>query len=78
MDALSDERKVKYESNETLLAAIAKSEVDFGMFDQGVKQFLIDKLSIKGINVIQSLTFTRQLYVAFNDIEIRNAFDKYL
>jgi ABC-type amino acid transport substrate-binding protein len=78
VDALSADYKVKYKSNETLLVAIANSEADFGMFDQGVKQFLIGKLSVKGICVIQQLTFTRQLYMAFNDIDIKNAFDKYL
>jgi polar amino acid transport system substrate-binding protein len=70
--------KKTYKSNEYLLAAIGEQDVHFGVFDQGVKQFLMEKLFIKNIRVMNSLTFIRPLFMAFHKKEIKEAFDKYL
>jgi hypothetical protein len=69
---------VHYQNNEDLLVAIGKQEVHFGIFDRGVKQFLIEKLSVKNIRAINALTFIRPLFIAFHDKEIKDAFDKQL
>jgi hypothetical protein len=58
---------VSYQNNENLLLAISKREVDFGIFDQGVKQFLMEKLFLKNIRVMNALTFIRPLFMAFHE-----------
>jgi hypothetical protein len=78
VNALDPKCKIIYKDNENLLSDIGKKEVNFGIFDQGVKNFIMEKLFIKNIYVINALTFTRQLYMAFNDENIRNVFDKHL
>jgi polar amino acid transport system substrate-binding protein len=76
--ALNQQCTVHYQNNEDLLVAIGKQEVHFGIFDRGVKQFLIEKLSVKNIRAINALTFIRPLFIAFHDKEIKDAFDKQL
>ncbi|MDR2638381.1 MAG: transporter substrate-binding domain-containing protein [Helicobacteraceae bacterium] len=78
VQALSDESKVVYSDNEKLLIAVAGQAVDFGIFDRGVKAFLAEKLSLSNIRAIEALTFNRELFIAFNDPAIRDAFDRYL
>ncbi|GHV04320.1 hypothetical protein AGMMS50229_05450 [Campylobacterota bacterium] len=77
-DALNADRKIFFSNNEKLLKAISDRQVTFGIFDQGVKQFLMDKLSINNIRVISALTFIRPLFIAFRNAEIRDRFDRYL
>jgi hypothetical protein len=46
-----------------ILLAMSKCEVDFGIFDQGVKQFLMKKLFLKNIRVINVFDiYTATLY----------------
>jgi polar amino acid transport system substrate-binding protein len=78
VQSLSPESKTTCSNNEDLLVAIGKNEIDFGIFDRGVKEFLAEKLSIKNIRVINALTFIRPLFMAFHDEEIKTVFDKYL
>jgi polar amino acid transport system substrate-binding protein len=75
---LNSQYKKTYQNNSDLLTAIGKQEVNLGIFDQGVKNFLMEKLSIKNIRVINELTFIRPLFMAFHDKEVKEAFDKYL
>ena len=76
--SVSAERITFYKDNEKLLKAVSAGQVSFGLCDQGVKQFLIDKLSLHNIRVIPALTFSHPLYIAFHDTEIRDQFDRYL
>jgi ABC-type amino acid transport substrate-binding protein len=78
VDSLNQKRKVSYQNNENLLLAISKCEVDFGIFDQGVKQFLMEKLFLENIRAIDALTFIRPLFMAFHEKEIKEEFDTYL
>jgi ABC-type amino acid transport substrate-binding protein len=78
LDSLNPGLKAAYPDQESLLTAIAEKKVDAGVFDQGVKNFLIEKLGLSGIYVLSSLSFLRPLYMAFHDSEIRDAFDQYL
>lgn len=78
LDSLKPGLKTAYPDQESLLTAIAEKEVDAGVFDQGVKNFLMEKLNLPGIYVLSSLSFLRPLYMAFHDSEIRDAFDRCL
>jgi polar amino acid transport system substrate-binding protein len=78
LDSLHPELKVAYPDQESLLTAIAEKKVDAGIFDQGVKNFLMEKLGFSEIYVLSALSFLRPLYMAFHDSEIRDAFDRYL
>jgi polar amino acid transport system substrate-binding protein len=78
VSALGAGCKVPYPDNETLLAAIEKQEVGFGILDKGVKEFLVEQLSAKNIRAIEALTFVRPLFMAFHEKDIKEAFDKHL
>jgi ABC-type amino acid transport substrate-binding protein len=75
---LKAELKTAYPDQESLLIAIAEKKVDAGVFDQGVKNFLMEKLGLPEIYVLSSLSFLRPLYMAFHNSEIRDAFDRCL
>jgi polar amino acid transport system substrate-binding protein len=76
--SLNQKSKKFYQSNDELLSSIGRREVDFGVFDEGVKRFLMEKLSIGSIRAIDALTFLRPLFIAFHDLDIKTQFDKYL
>jgi polar amino acid transport system substrate-binding protein len=78
LDSLNPALKTLYPDQESLLVAIAEKEVDAGVFDQGVKNFLMEKLGISAIYTLPSLNFLRPLYMAFHNGEIRDAFDRFL
>jgi ABC-type amino acid transport substrate-binding protein len=78
VDLLDLSLKKAFKTQESLLLAIADGEVDLGVFDKGVKEFLTDKLSVKSLYVLDKLTFSRPLYIAFQDAEVRDAFNLYL
>jgi hypothetical protein len=67
-----------FKNNDDLIISIGKGETSFGIFDEGVKRFLMEKLSVRNINAIDALTFSRPLFMAFRDKKIRDLFDKYL
>ncbi|MDR3122654.1 MAG: transporter substrate-binding domain-containing protein [Treponema sp.] len=78
LDSLNPALKTLYLDQESLLVAIAAKEVDAGVFDQGVKDFLMEKLGISTVYTLAALSFLRPLYMAFHDSEIRDAFDRFL
>ncbi len=78
VDSLPQSCKKVYEGQEALLSAIAKREVDLGIFDAGVKAHLIEKLSLSGIYAIEALTFQRPLYVVFQNEDVCRRFDEQL
>jgi ABC-type amino acid transport substrate-binding protein len=78
LDSLDSKLKAEYPDQASLLTAIAEKEVDAGIFDQGVKNFLMEKLGLSNIYALPALTFLRPLYIACHDGEIRDAFDRCL
>lgn len=76
IDALSADIKRVYPDNQTLLRAISAGEVDLGVFDRGVKQYLMEQNGITNIRAIDTMTFLRPLYVVFMDKDLRDAFDR--
>lgn len=74
VDRLRPEMKAAYDSQEALLHAIGAREVDLGIFDRGVRQYLQARLDVGEIYPIESLTFMRPLYVMFREEEMKNAF----
>lgn len=78
VDRLDSRYKHEYPGNESLLEAIQTRQVDLGIFDAGVKQYLMEKLSISGLYTIEPLTFFRPLYIAFNSADVRDAFNQQL
>ncbi|MDR2142204.1 MAG: transporter substrate-binding domain-containing protein [Deltaproteobacteria bacterium] len=78
IQALDQGRQQFYPDNEQLLLALGQQEVDFGVFDQGVRIFLMEKLAVQNITVIEALTFIRPLFMAFHDKKTQILFDKYL
>jgi len=76
IDALSADCKKVYPDNQTLLLAISAGEVDLGVFDRGVKQYLMEQNGITNIRPIEAMTFVRPLYVVFMDKDLRDEFDR--
>jgi len=75
IDSLPPANKKFYLGTVALLQGISMGEVDVGVFDKGVKEYLMDKHSIENIYVLDNLTFFRPLHVIFNDPFLRDEFD---
>lgn len=76
IDKLSASQKKTYKNTDELLLAISRGEVDLGIFDKGVKEYLLSRNGIDNIYSIESMTFLRPLYVVFNDPEVRDTFNQ--
>lgn len=66
IDELPLSCKQEYESSEKLLRAVADGEADTGVFDQGVKAYMMEKLGLQGIYSIGELEFLRPLYIMYH------------
>ena len=78
VDSLDGACKRNYDSGEGLLRAVHSGEVDAGIFDRGVKEYLLGQLGLGAIRALENLSFERPLYIAFHDADICKAFDLYL
>lgn len=75
IDALKEEFKIPYPNAASLLTAISKGEADLGVFDRGVKEYIMANHRINNIYAIEPMTFIRPLYVIFNNKNMRDQFD---
>lgn len=75
IDALPADAKKEYPDNVSLLRAISTGEVDLGVYDCGVKTYLMEREGITNIYPIEAMTYTRPLYVAFRDPILRDEFN---
>lgn len=66
VDSLPASCKRAYPTQEALLNAIADCQVDLGVFDKGVKEYLLERLGGK-VYPLENLTFLRPLYIMFRD-----------
>lgn len=73
IDGLSADCKVGYADAEKLLKGIYSGEVDMGVADQGVKEYLAQESPV--LYSIPRLTYKRPLYVMFRDKKHRDDFD---
>lgn len=63
LDGLPHKCKKSYGNSEELLMGIAEGKVDLGVFDQGVKHYLLEKKDIGILYPIKKLEFLRPLYI---------------
>ncbi|MGS0764594.1 substrate-binding periplasmic protein [Syntrophomonas curvata] len=75
IDALKGEIKKTYPNAEALLTAISRDEVDLGVFDRGVKEYIMANNRLDNIYAIESMTYIRPLYVIFNNADLRDTFN---
>lgn len=73
VDGLPDTCKVEFPGMAELLQGIYDKEVDCGVCDQGVKEYLMAGRS--ALRPIPALTYKRPLYVMFNQKKHRDDFD---
>lgn len=78
IDSIDASNKEYYKSLEELLESINSNRAEFGVVDLGVFNFLNKDNYYKKIKIIEKLNFNRPLYVAFNDIQLRDEFNTYL
>lgn len=75
IDALPEKCKRYYADTPELLRAVAAGEVDLAVCDQGVKNYLSDKMGIEDFYVVETLVYKRPLYVMFCREADRDAFN---
>jgi len=75
IDSLPPDNKKFYLGTVALLQGISMGEVDVGVFDKGVKEYLMAKHNIENIYAFDHLAFFRPLHVIFNDPLLRDQFD---
>jgi ABC-type amino acid transport substrate-binding protein len=75
IDALDSRVKRTYPDNRSLLLAISRGETDLGVFDRGVKTFLMEENGIHNLYPVENMTFTRPLHVIFLDEALCGEFD---
>ena len=78
IDGLPADNKKLYSGTRALLTGISRGEVDVGVFDKGVKEYLMQEAGIDNIYAIDALTFVRPLHVIFHDAALRDEFDQVL
>ncbi len=61
-----------------MLKAVNDGEVEFGVVDLGVFNYMNKDNIYDNIKIIDSLNFNRPLYVAFNDESLRDKFNTYI
>lgn len=76
VDKIDLSLKVSYNDQTQLLKAINDKEVDIGIFDKGVKEYILEQEGFSNIHSIKSLEFIRPLYVVFSDEKLRDEFNK--
>lgn len=78
IDALPAKCKKTYPNAAALLKGISAAEVDLGVYDKGVKEFLMKQNGITNIYPIDNLTFLRPLHVVFFDKALCDEFDAHM
>lgn len=70
IDSLPESCKRNFDSTEEMLISLTSGDVDLGIVDKGVKEYLLGKLSIDGVRSLDDLSFKRPLYIMFRDKEL--------
>lgn len=78
IDKIDSSLKKSFGEQAELLKAINDRIVDIGIFDKGVKEYLIKKEGFNNIFSIKNLEFIRPLYVIFSSKKLRDSFNKSL
>ncbi|WP_406242722.1 substrate-binding periplasmic protein [Tissierella carlieri] len=76
IDNIDSSLKVSYKDQTELLKAINDKVVDLGIFDKGVKEYILEKEEFSNIHSIKALEFIRPLYVVFSDESLRNEWNE--
>jgi ABC-type amino acid transport substrate-binding protein len=76
IDKIDSSLKMSFVSQTELLKAINDRIVDIGIFDKGVKEYIMQQEGISNIHSIKALEFIRPLYVVFSNEKLRNDFNE--
>lgn len=76
IDNIDSSLKVRYKDQTELLKAINDKVVDLGIFDKGVKEYILEKEEFSNIHSIKALEFIRPLYVVFSNESLRNEWNE--
>jgi len=78
IDKINSSLKKSFEEQNKLLKAINNRILDIGIFDKGVKEYLMKKEGFNNIISIKNLEFVRPLYVIFSSKKLRDSFNRSL
>lgn len=76
IDGIDASFKKSFNSQNELLKAINDMVVDIGVFDKGVKEYILKKEGLNNIFSLKNLEFNRPLYVIFHDEKLRDEFNE--
>lgn len=76
IDNIDVSLKRSFNSQQELLKAINDQVVDIGIFDKGVKEYIVQQEGFHNIFSIKSLEFNRPLYVVFSSELLRDEFNE--
>jgi len=78
VDKIDSSLKKSFDEQNKLLKAINNKILDIGIFDKGVKEYLMKKEDFNNIVSIKNLEFIRPLYVIFSSKKLRDSFNRSL
>jgi len=78
VDKIDSSLKKSFNQQSKLLKAINDRILDIGIFDKGVKEYLIKKEGFNNIFSIKNLEFIRPLHVIFSSKKLRDSFNRSL
>jgi len=78
VDKIDSSLKKSFDEQNKLLKAINDRILDIGIFDKGVKEYLIKKEGFDNIFSIKNLEFIRPLYVIFSSKKLKDSFNRSL
>lgn len=78
VDKIDFSLKKSFDEQNKLLKAINNRILDIGIFDKGVKEYLMKKEGFNNIVSIKNLEFVRPLYVIFSSKKLRDSFNRSL
>jgi polar amino acid transport system substrate-binding protein len=78
IDNISQDKKITFLDLEKLIKAVDNEEVEYGVVDLGVYNYINKDETYENVKLVDGLDFNRPLFVVFNDQELRDKFNQYL
>lgn len=78
IDSLPMNLKREHSTIDEMLSSVNSGTICYGIVDLGIAKFFIKRKGLANIKVLENLNITRTLYVIFNDVSLRDEFDRHL
>lgn len=78
IDSLPMDLKSEYNTIDEMLNSVNSGTVCYSIVDYGIAKYFIRRKGLINIKVLENLSVARTLYVIFNDIALRDEFDRHI